>query len=244
MSLPMKWWISARGRPASSRPHQSSRRPPWARAPLGRGRHVAHRGVEPDIPVLARGVGNLEAEVGGRPGDIPVAERLAEKVPGEVVGDPRIERPGRLGSTPPGSRAGPRSSRTGARPTAPPARLPESVLTGVDQFGRGVGGPALLAGVAVLVGRAALRAGALHEPVGEKHARLGIEQLLHVPGDHEAPLPAEPARARRRAAGWPGCRWSRSGRRRSGSRRSRPGGPPASPRSAPARCGPRPGPGS
>ena len=49
-------------------------------APLpGRG-HVADGGVEPDVPVVARRVGDLEAEVRIRSRHVPVPERLVQEV--------------------------------------------------------------------------------------------------------------------------------------------------------------------
>ena len=59
---------------------------------LGRG-DVADGGVEPDVPVVAGAVGNLETEVGGRPRDVPIAERLVEEVALEVIGDLRLQGP-------------------------------------------------------------------------------------------------------------------------------------------------------
>ena len=56
---------------------------------------------------------------------------------------------------------------------------------GVDQFCRGIGGAALLAGVAILVCPAALRAGAFDESVGEEDACFGIVELLHVTGNDQ-----------------------------------------------------------
>src|SRR5690606_15558204 len=56
--------------------------------------------------------------------------------------------------------------------------------TRLDQFGRGVGRATGLAVVAVLVGGAATRAGALDEAVGQEHALLGIVELCdRTPAD-------------------------------------------------------------
>ena len=57
---------------------------------LGRG-DVADRRIEPDVPVIARTVGNLEAKVGRRPRDVPIAERLVQEMALEVVGDFRLQ---------------------------------------------------------------------------------------------------------------------------------------------------------
>ena len=67
--------------------HQSSSFSPVRLHHCLRAGDVADRGVEPDVPVVARAIGNLEAEVRGRPRDVPVAERLAEEMALEVVGD-------------------------------------------------------------------------------------------------------------------------------------------------------------
>ena len=54
-------------------------------APFRRRADVADRRVEPHIPVVAGRVGNFEAEVGGRAGDVPVTERLVEEEIFQVV---------------------------------------------------------------------------------------------------------------------------------------------------------------
>ena len=51
---------------------------------------------------------------------------------------------------------------------------------GVLQVGRRIGGAAVLAAVAVLVRRAAARAGAAHEAVGQEHAGLLVVGLAHA----------------------------------------------------------------
>ena len=181
--------LGGRARVASAPP--GSHVLPVRLAPFGRGCQVADGRVEPDVPVVPGGIRNLEAEVGGWSGDVPVAEGLAEEVAREVVGNPRIEGAARprplgeeamelfdrheqvLGRTHLGPRAGERAHR-------------------IDQVGRRVGGPTLFAGVAVLVGRAASGAGALHEPVGEEGAGGRVIELLHVAGDHEPALPQCP----------------------------------------------------
>ena len=138
---------------------------------------------------MPRRVGDLESEVGGGPRDVPVAERLAEEMAGEVVGDPRVE--------------GTRFLRPLPEEALHRLELDEKVLgradlgggTGegadrIDEIGRRVGGAALLTGVAILVGRSAARAGAADEAVGEEHPRLRIEELLDIAADDE-PLVAQ-----------------------------------------------------
>ena len=62
-------------------------------APLpGRGQ-VADRGVEPHVPVIARTVGNLEAEIRRRPRHVPVVQRLAEEMALQIIGHLALQRP-------------------------------------------------------------------------------------------------------------------------------------------------------
>jgi len=56
-------------------------------APLARRGQVADRSVEPHVPIVAGTVGNLETEVRRRPRHVPIAQRLAEEMPLEVIGD-------------------------------------------------------------------------------------------------------------------------------------------------------------
>ena len=87
MSLPMKWWTSVCRAP-----------PPIVEplavrvAPLPRRGQVADGGVEPDVPVIARAVGNLEAEIGRRPRHVPIVQRLAEEMALQVVGHFGLQR--------------------------------------------------------------------------------------------------------------------------------------------------------
>ena len=62
---------------------------------LGRG-DVANRRVEPNVPIVAGAIGNLKAEVRRRPRDIPIAKRITEKVPLQVVGNFRLQMIARL----------------------------------------------------------------------------------------------------------------------------------------------------
>ena len=92
MSLPMKWWISV----FSSLRHQSSRSSPCCLHHCLRRADVADRGVEPDVPVIAGTVGNLEAEVRRRPRDVPIVQRLAQEVALQIVGDLGLKVPAAL----------------------------------------------------------------------------------------------------------------------------------------------------
>ncbi len=146
-------------------------RPP---AVLQQAREIADRRVEPDVEVLVLLAGNLEAEVGRVAGDVPVAQPRAEPL-GQL---------GRDGGLEP-ARAGPF-----AQHRLEVAELEEQVLgfplhrrraahhgDGVDEVGRCVGCPAGFAAVAVLVERAAFRAGAADVAVGQEHLRLLVVGL-------------------------------------------------------------------
>ncbi|MCY1359377.1 hypothetical protein D9M69_459450 [compost metagenome] len=150
-----------------------------ARAEVLEAGHVADRRVQPDVEVLARLVGNLEAEVRRVAGDVPLLQAAIQPF-GDLVGHRLLQgaaaRPAFqhgfevrqleeevLGLLEHRHRAGDRRAR-------------------VLQLGRLVGGAAFLAVVAVLVLGRAFRAGALDEAVGEEHAFLGIEILGHRAG--------------------------------------------------------------
>ena len=63
---------------------------------LGRG-DVSDRRVEPDVPVVAGTVGDLEAEVWRRPRDIPVLERFAQEMALQIVRHLGLQVPAALG---------------------------------------------------------------------------------------------------------------------------------------------------
>ncbi len=150
-----------------------------ARAEVLEAGHVADRRIEPDIEVLARLVGNLEAEIGRIAGDVPFVQAAVEPF-GDLVRHRILQ----------GAAAGPLLEHG-----LELGQLEEEVL-GVTQYrcragdGRArvfqvgglVGRAAFLAVVAVLVLGGAFRAGALDEAVGEEHALLGVEILGHRTG--------------------------------------------------------------
>ena len=149
-------------------------------APLFRRADVADRGVEPDVPVVAGTVGNLEAEVRRRPRNVPIVQRLAEEMALQIVGDlglkvfavlrPLFEKPVQLFDIDE-QVIGLADFRRAARERA----------HRVDQLGRAVMGAALVAIVAVLARRLALRASPLDEPIGQKRAGLGVVKLRDLP---------------------------------------------------------------
>ena len=144
---------------------------------------VADGRVEPDIEILARCIGNLDAEVGRVAADVPVAHLGLAVVAG---GDPFGDLVQHLGLH--GAAGGPLLQKLDA---ARIGQLEEEVLAGLqlrlgaaqgrirlDQLGRRIDGAAHFAVVAVLVLGVAVGALALDEAVGQEHARLRIEELL------------------------------------------------------------------
>ena len=64
-------------------------------APLLRRTDVANRGIKPDVPIIAGRVGDLETEVRGWPGNVPIPKLLlafvrfliAQKMAFQIIGD-------------------------------------------------------------------------------------------------------------------------------------------------------------
>ena len=245
MSLPMKWWISAgafgvaaappvvecstvcvapfvRGGDVADRARRTRHTSSGPGRRGSRSRSRGRAGRRPSRGAVHRG--------SGRPGSWRSAESIAPEdrvqssrkpcsfsiVDEEVFGRPHL-----------GRRAGERAH-------------------GIDQVGRAVGRPALLAGVAVLVGRAALRAGALDESVGEKRRRPRGSKSCCTSRETTRPaVRAGPARISpqsRRLAGLSVRAVVVEGDLKAGEVGEV--GLPHRRRSDPARCGPRPGRGS
>jgi len=148
--------------------------------------HVPDRRVEPDVEVLAGVVGDLEAEVGCIPGDVPFLE------PG---GEPLVELVRHLALKV--TAAGP------ALEHLLEVREPEEVMIGLplhrdrpghrrarvlELTGR-IARAAGLAVVAVLIGSPALGALALDEAVGQEHLLHGVVGLRDRPSDDMAGVP-------------------------------------------------------
>ncbi len=144
---------------------------------------VAHRRVEPDVEIFARRVGDLNAEIRRVAADVPVAQ--ADAALGIAL-EPFAHLVRHLGLEAavlrPVFQEG-HAARVG--------QAEEEVLAGTQhgrgagecrarmlQVGGGVDGAAGLAVVAVLVARAAVRAFALDEAVGQEHPLLGVVELL------------------------------------------------------------------
>ncbi len=147
-------------------------------------REVAHRRVEPDIEVFARRVGDLDAEVRRVAADVPVGQRRSAVGAGR---EPFADLVEHFGLQPP----------RGLRPLLQEldavrrAQAEEVVLAAAQlgcrarqrrvrvlQLGGRVDRAAGLAGVAVLVARAAARALALDVAVGQEHALDRVVVLL------------------------------------------------------------------
>ena len=129
-------------------------------------RHVADRGVQPDIEILARRIGNLEAEIGRVARDVPVRQAGLEPFI-ELVAHRRLQR--------------------AAIDPVPQHGLEVSELEKIvlrlalhrDRAGEGgnrvleiagcIGRPADLAGISVLIGGATAWTFALDEAVGQEH---------------------------------------------------------------------------
>ena len=231
MSLPMKWWISQSGFP-----HQRSKSLAGALAPVPGRAHVADRRVEPDVEVVARRVGDLEAEVGRRPRDVPVAQRLGEEAVREPVGGLAGHPAGRL--RPLGEEVVEalehdevmrRRAQLGARAGDRADRIGE-LLRSVDRA-------ADLAVVAVLIGRAAARAAALHEAIGQEDPAFASKSWRPRAPSRARPRAARPT-PRSPGAGSTGCGCCRSGRTGRRSRRDRARARAALLRAAPRARGP------
>ena len=149
------------------------------------GGEVADRGVQPDVEVLARRVGDLDAEVGRVAADVPVAQATGTGL--LVLVEPFLDLVEHLGLQAPDV----------GRPflqeveAARVGQAEEVVLAAAQhrhgaaqrrvrvlQLGGVVDGAAVLARVAVLVLGAAARALALDEAVGQEHRLHRVEELL------------------------------------------------------------------
>ena len=147
-------------------------------AQVAKAAHVSDRRVEPDVEVLARRARDLETEVRSVARDVPV---------GELPGQPFVELVRRFGLQTPCL----------ARPFAqefPAARVtqPEEIVLGllpdrrrtrygrvrIFEIGGSIGRSAHLAGIAVLVLRAALGTLALDEAVRQEHLLHRVVELL------------------------------------------------------------------
>ena len=147
---------------------------PVAGAQVLMARHITHRRVHPHIKVFAGRIGNLETEVGLVTGDVPLLKPFLQPFL-QFVGHLILQ----------GAAAGPLSQHLVER------RQVEEVMqggflhrrgagyfrAGVDQISRAVGAAADLAVVAVLIRRAAARAGADDVAVGEEQFLLRVIEL-------------------------------------------------------------------
>src|SRR6188508_1673510 len=140
-------------------------------AEVEKARQVPDRRVEPDVEIFAGLARDLESEIGRITRDIPVTETRVEPL-GELGGDGRLQAP----------RARPLAEHLleGPEPKEEVLRFalhgprPGEHRYRVDQIGGRVGVATHLAGVAVLVERAAAWAGAAHVSIRQEHLRLFV----------------------------------------------------------------------
>ncbi len=146
---------------------------------------VADRGVQPDVEVLARRVGDLDAEVGRVAADVPVAQAAGAGF--LVLGEPLLDLVEHLGL----QAAGVGRPLLQEVEAARIGQAEEVMLAAAQhgdgaaqrrirvlQLGRVVDRAAVLARIAVLVLGAAARALALDEAVGQEHRLHRVEELL------------------------------------------------------------------
>ena len=139
-----------------------------ALAELGEAAEVADRRVEPDVEVLSGRIGDLEAEIRRVARYVPVLESLREPLL-ELARDAFLDRP---------------ALHEPGQPLLERAQLEEIMLRfapdrrrsadhrdRILEIGRRVGRAAVLAGVSVLIRRAAHRANAPDVAIGQEHFR-------------------------------------------------------------------------
>ena len=152
-------------------------------AQIAKAPEIADRRVEPHVEILSGRIRDLEAEVGRIARDVPVVQAGVEPFADLVAGLGLLEKVAGVGQ---------RRLRVAAQERLAFAELEEKVLrTAAHRYGarhhrvrmlqvrRAVGGATDLAGVAILVLRAAVRAFALDEAVGEEQFLDRIVELLH-----------------------------------------------------------------
>ncbi len=151
-------------------------------------RQVAHRRVQPDVEILARRVGDFDAEVGGIAGNVPVAQlglavfatqplaRLRQHFGLQMLAAVPVRARGPLLQEFNAARVGQLEEEMVGR--LQDGRGARQRRVRVDQVGGRVNRAADLAGVAVLVFGVALGAFALDVAVGQEHALDRIVELL------------------------------------------------------------------
>ena len=135
---------------------------------------VADRRIQPHIEKLARRIGNREAEVRRIARDVPVAQTAVEPLAqfcldpgmGDRTLQPIFEDIGEL-----------RQLKKIVLRFAKFRRRTRNHRTRITKLGRGIGRTAVLAVVAVLVGRATVGAGPLDVAIGQEHRLDRIVQL-------------------------------------------------------------------
>ncbi len=138
---------------------------------------VADRRIEPDIEILAGMAGDLEAEVGRVARDVPILQARLEPF-GELGAHRCLQRTARDPIAQ--HRLEAAEGEEEMFGLAPDGRAARERRARIDEISRRVGRAAGLAGIAVLVGRLATRAGPPYEAVREEHPRLLVVGLTHA----------------------------------------------------------------
>ena len=184
MSLPMKWTCSTCGSAMNSRScvvaSRAESSPALVEVVLQRGQ-VADRRVQPDIEVLARRVGDLDAEVGRVAADVPVASppcRLVANHSLTLLATSGCSLPSCVHALRKSTQRGSDSLKKKCSELRSTGVAPVSVEYGlISSVGR-VDAAAHLAVVAVLVLGVAVRALALDVAVRQEHVLDRVEELL------------------------------------------------------------------
>ncbi len=148
-------------------------------APLSCGGHVADGGVEPDVPVVAGAVGNFETEIRRGSRNIPIAERLVQEMPLQVIGHLRLQMIASLGPFVQKFVQLPQLDKQ-VRRLANLGRGPGNLADRIDQFRGTVMMAADTAVVAGLVGGVTFGTSAPHKAIGQKGFGLRIVQLFDI----------------------------------------------------------------
>src|SRR5437016_8623037 len=145
-------------------------------APLVGAREVPDRGFKPDVEVLLALSRDAEPEIRRIPRDVPVAQRLGEPLVDEVA-DLRLQAPLAAGPSPQPLLVLRQFHEVMRRAAPLEVRVSADGAARVLQIRRLVGAPAILAGVAVLVLRAAHRALAADVTVGQESL---VDAAVHL----------------------------------------------------------------
>ena len=154
---------------------------PMLLAPFGGRADIPDRSVKPDVPVIARAIGNFKAEIRCRAGNIPVPQRLDQKMPFQVVGDLVLQMPPRL--RPLGQPVMQAFDLNKQMLGGPQFRSRTGKCTdGINQVCRTISRTTLLAVVTVLIGGVTVgfRTGPLDEAIRQECFFDRVKELRHI----------------------------------------------------------------